>query len=276
MSRPSDTDIYSQAGDWLVGTARRNPEALLLLAAGAALLMRSGRQRPPAPGYTGEAERAPSYASQPNHGAEAMRRTARQAGETVAGYAADMRNQVVDTASGYAAAVTDFAADAGRTVSESSQRFARQAQSTMEGTVDRVLRNQPLAVAAAGLAAGALVAATFPTTEIESRTLGGAHEALTDAVDKARETVVTAASKAGERLKSAAEERGLTAEGLKDLAGEVADTFTESVGHPGTEGTRTVADSPATADFGGSETGAEKGSATKSWATVGSGGGPKR
>ena len=40
MSRyPTDTSF--QAGDWLAGAARRNPEALLLLAAGACLLMRS-------------------------------------------------------------------------------------------------------------------------------------------------------------------------------------------------------------------------------------------
>ena len=28
MSRYSNTDTYSQAGDWLAGAARRNPEAL--------------------------------------------------------------------------------------------------------------------------------------------------------------------------------------------------------------------------------------------------------
>jgi hypothetical protein len=42
MNRHPDSDTYSQAGEWLVGTARRNPEALLLLAAGCALLMRRG------------------------------------------------------------------------------------------------------------------------------------------------------------------------------------------------------------------------------------------
>jgi hypothetical protein len=38
-----------------------------------------------------------------------------------------------------------------------------------------------------------------------------------------------AAGKAGERLKSAAEERGLTSEGLKEVAGEVADTFKDAM-----------------------------------------------
>jgi len=42
----SETETYSQAGAWLMGTARRNPEALLLLAAGCCLLMRSAAARP--------------------------------------------------------------------------------------------------------------------------------------------------------------------------------------------------------------------------------------
>jgi hypothetical protein len=69
-----------------------------------------------------------------------------------------------------------------------------------------VLRDQPLAVAMAGLAAGAAVAAVFPSTGIEDRTFGGAREALTEAAGKAGERVVEAAGKAGERLKSAAED----------------------------------------------------------------------
>src|SRR3712207_2055958 len=41
-SSSGDWDAYRRPGDWLVGTARRNPEAFLVLAAGLALLMRSG------------------------------------------------------------------------------------------------------------------------------------------------------------------------------------------------------------------------------------------
>ena len=40
MTDYSATQTYTQAGDWLLGTARRNPEALLLVAAGCCLLMR--------------------------------------------------------------------------------------------------------------------------------------------------------------------------------------------------------------------------------------------
>jgi hypothetical protein len=33
-------DVYERARQWLIGTAKRNPEALLVLAASCALLMR--------------------------------------------------------------------------------------------------------------------------------------------------------------------------------------------------------------------------------------------
>ena len=257
MSRQSEMDTYSQAGEWLMGTARRNPEALLLLAAGCALLMRSksDSRRTSTPSSYGEDKRS-SFSSMKAPGREGFTGTTQKAAD----YAANMKDRVAETASEYADTVSDFADDARRTVTEISERFARQAQTTMQNTMDRVLRNQPLAVAAAGLAAGALVAAAFPSTDMEKRALGGAHEALTDAADKATKTVVSAASKAGERLMSAAEERGLTSQGLRDVAGEVADTFTEAVGTKSgaDQRTRMVPDSPATADFGMSELGSEK------------------
>jgi hypothetical protein len=42
MTRYSDTDALSQAGDRPLGAARRHPEALLLLAAGCCLLIIHG------------------------------------------------------------------------------------------------------------------------------------------------------------------------------------------------------------------------------------------
>jgi hypothetical protein len=59
-----------------------------------------------------------------------------------------------------------------------------------------------------------------------------------------------AAGKAGERLKSAAEERGLTSEGLKEVAGEVVDTFKDAVS--GESGNRSGASAGSSAAPGGS------------------------
>jgi hypothetical protein len=248
MNLHPEKDTYAQAGDWLMGTARRNPEALLLLAAGCVLLMRGTGASSSKAGSHGRQERSdfapPSTSSR---GQSNARQGLSRAVESAADYASDIKDQVSDTASGYAETVSEFAGEAGRRVSEQSERFARQAQSTMQSTMTRVLRDQPLVVAAVGLAAGAAVAAAFPATDVENRTLGGARDALTDAASKVGENVMQAASKAGERLKSAAQERGLTPDGLKELAGEVADTFADGVSGKSGErsGPPTVKDSPS-------------------------------
>jgi len=237
MSRYPETDTSFQAGDWLAGAARRNPEALLLLAAGACLLMRSRgssssrspvRSQYPAIDH-GQPSGSGRIASNASRTASDVREGVSRAADSVADYASDIKERVSDTASAYADSISEFAQDARRTVSERSSRLGRQAQSTLQDGVERVLREQPLAVAVAGLAAGAAVAAFFPSTEVEGRTLGGAREALTGAAGKAGEMVMDAAEKAKERLQTAAEERGFSSAGLQGLASDVAESFTGAV-----------------------------------------------
>ena len=222
MSRyPTDTSF--QAGDWLAGAARRNPEALLLLAAGACLLMRSrgsSSSRSPARSQYrdidhGQQAGSGRTSSSAGRTASNLREGISRAADSAADYASDIKERVSDTASAYADSISEFAQDTTRAVSERSSRLGRQAQSTLQDGVERVLRDQPLAVAVAGLAAGAAVAALFPSTEVEGRTLGGAREALTGAAGKAGEMVMDAAEKAKERLQSAAEERGFSSPAFK-------------------------------------------------------------
>jgi hypothetical protein len=52
---------------------------------------------------------------------------------------------------------------------------------------------------------------------------------LSSAAERVGDQLRQATVKAGEKLKSAAEERGLHPEGLKEVAGEVADTFKASM-----------------------------------------------
>jgi hypothetical protein len=254
MSSYSERDTYSQTGDWLFGTVRRNPEALLLMAAGCCLMMRSRSSsrtsvRPvyerdewgyPTRRASSQVRGASESAREGLSRATAASDTARSAGEytsqakdritdTASDYASQMKERISDTASDYADSVSDFAGEARRAVTERSATLSRQTQAILQLSMQRVLREQPLAVAVAGLAAGAAVAALFPSTEIEDRALGGAHEQLKDAAEKAGERVMEAAGKAGERLKSAAEERGLTSEGLKEMAGEVGGTFKDAI-----------------------------------------------
>lgn len=214
--------------DWLVGAVKSNPEGLLLLAAGCALLLRS----------SGSSERgyytrsAGSYQSSHSHDggrqksmASGVADSVSQAADSARGYASDLGKTVSDKASAYASTVGDYADEARRTVVDQSERLVEQARSTMQVTINRVLQEQPLALAIAGLAAGAAVAAAFPATSVERQTLGPAGEKLSEAASNVGQSLSQAASKAGAKLMDIAEERGLNAEGLKEVAGDVAGTF---------------------------------------------------
>jgi hypothetical protein len=241
MSSYSDRATYSQASDWVLGAVRRNPEAVLLLAASCCLLMRSGSSQSASRvshrqedwGYEPGSSRASSDlrrgSASAREGLSSAAESASDAVKSASDYASQVKERVSQTSSSYADSVVEFADDARRTVSEHSARLKRQAQSTLQSTLQRVLREQPLALGLAGLAAGAAVAAVLPSTDMEDRALGGTHEKLKDAAEKTGTRLMDAAGKAGERLKSSAEERGLTSKGLKDLAGEVTDTFTSAV-----------------------------------------------
>jgi hypothetical protein len=186
MSKYSNVHSYSQAGDWLIGAARSNPEALLFLAAGCALLMRTRRNS--------LLRSAIQQQASPSHAAPAL----------------NIGNKVSEMAGEYAESVSGFVQEASRNIAQQSDRFRRQAQATVEEGTKRLLREQPLAVALLGLAAGAAIGAAFPRSELENRTFGPARDALT-----------RAASKAGENLMGAAADRLETgaAEAVKNVVG---------------------------------------------------------
>jgi hypothetical protein len=246
MSRYTDTN----AGDWLIGTVKRNPEALLVLAAGCALLLRNARSSPARvsrqprydedywgqnqqgrredswrEGLSRASETAKDYAAEvSDRVSDSWREGLSRASETAKDYAAEVSDRVSDTASSYASAASRYAQEGGRAMSEQASRLTSQAQSTA-----RQLSEQPLVVAAFGLAAGAALAALLPSTEIEERALGPAREAIADAAGKTGENLKQAAGEVGERLKQSAAERGLSSEGVKDMAREAAQAFTSTV-----------------------------------------------
>jgi len=220
QSRP----FVGDSGEWILNAIKRNPEGLLLLAAGAVLMLRSGATRSPRNAFQDNSD-GPAVGAQV---ADALSDTARRATNAASSYAAaatDTARQTMDTAKSYASSAGDYAEQATRKVGEQSDRLIRQTKSMTRG----VLQNQPLAILAAGLAAGAALAAAFPATELEKETLGPVGEQASKAAAHVGEQLKQATMKAGEKLKSAAEERGLHTEGFKEVAGEVADTFKASM-----------------------------------------------
>ena len=213
-------------GEWMLNAIKRNPEGLLLLAAGAVLMLRTGARA------SGAAQSMAAAYGQPETFPGAVRRTFDAA--------SDAARQTVDTASSYASAASDYADKARRVVGEQSERISRQTQSAASS----ILQNQPLAIVMAGIAAGAAIAAAFPPTELERDTLGPIGSEMSKAADRFGEHLKEATTKAGETLKTAADERGLNPEGLREVAGEVADTFTSSIkgsGEPGTNSKESTA-----------------------------------
>jgi hypothetical protein len=242
MSRQTQTSNFA-TGDWLIGAVKKHPEGLLLLAAGCALLLRSsgssarttGRQQQPH-GSDGRLEPEGSASDRQVPGDWKLGEGLSHAAESAQGYASRVTDKVSEAASAYASSAADYASsaaghaagyvgDARRAVSEQSGRIARQAQSTLQDSINRVVQEQPFAVALAGLAAGAALAAAFPATDIEKRTLGPAGERMAEAAEQFRERLREGAAKAGEQLTAAAEERGLNADGIKEVAREAAGAF---------------------------------------------------
>jgi hypothetical protein len=229
--------MYSRTSDWLMDAARRKPEALLLLAAGCALLMRTGRRpgdsAPPraAMGDQGHDGREPTRATSMPSRPSRLREGFNEAAETAADYAGDLRDKVTDAASGYAATVadtvSDYADNARRNLSAGSDRVMSQAHTTYQ-TASEAIREQPIMIAALGLVAGAAVAALLPATEVERRTLGVARDAIAEVAGKTGETLIEAAGEAGDRLKEGAAKRGVDSEGLKELVRDVGGTFTSA------------------------------------------------
>jgi len=211
--------ISDQTGDWLLDTVQRKPEALLLIAAGCALLMRSGGS------LTGIWSARVSSSPAPSQNRAVM---AEQGG--IAESASSYASKVSDTVSEYSDAarqtVSNYAEGAKRGISDSSDWLRTQAESTYR-TASEALRDQPILVAGLGLAAGAALAAFFPTTEVERR----AGAVLATKASEVGDQVLAAAERAGERardtVKEAVAERVL-APAVKEVVGEVVGIATGS------------------------------------------------
>jgi hypothetical protein len=259
---------YMDAGDWLMSTARRNPEAILVLAAGLALLMRGGsRSRRAYPveenrrasmdvyregeyEEEGRALRSPIRAvrSRLSGVAETAGEYASGVTERVYETAADVTGRVYETAGSYASAVSEYADAGRRRLSRQASRAGRQAY-RMGNQAGEMLHEQPLAVAALGLAAGAAVAAFLPRVEMEERALRPARDALADAAGRAVESVKEAATDAGRRLQDRAADLGAAA--LKDAARGAVQSFASGASGSSDQPTTRVGGSGPSAGGGG-------------------------
>lgn len=169
-------------------------------------------------GPTGYDTRRVPY-TRPEYESGGVGDTAGRAAGQVQSAVTDAANRVQDTAGQAAGQVQSAAAETAATVGDTVGQAASQAQSAAQGLVagtqqqarqaqtqfQRLLRENPLAVGAVGLAVGAAVGLIIPETPQESQLLGGARDTL---VDKAAGTAQDTLQKVGsvaQRAESAAE-----------------------------------------------------------------------
>ena len=230
---------------WLVTKVKRNPEAFLVLAAGCALLLRTGGSASRGTGdrsngrwndddrWDAMQERTTSAAGNAATGfQDRVKGTASAVSQKASDYAAALSDQagaMSDRATGYVTSLSDQASDWGRGVADGTARISARARSSMQDGLGRMVKDQPFAVAALGVAMGAAVAAFLPPTQAERDVLQPLGDAAADAVGAGLEQVKAAASATGEQLKDAAQQRGLSAEGMKDMAREATQTFTDKL-----------------------------------------------
>jgi hypothetical protein len=239
----------SNEDSWLVTKVKRNPEAFLVLAAGCALLLRAGgpvsrgTSTHPNGRWNDEdrwdAMREGTTATAGNAATglqDRVKGTASAVSQKASEYAAalsDHAGAISDRATGYVSSLSDQASDWGRGVADGTARISTRARSSMQDGVGRMVKEQPFAVAALGVAVGAAVAAFLPPTRAERDVLQPLGNAAADAVGAGLEQVKAAASATGEQLKDAAQQRGLNAEGIKNMAREATQTFTDKLSGSG-------------------------------------------
>jgi hypothetical protein len=231
--------------NWLVTKVKQNPEAFLVLAAGCALLL-----RPAGAGRRGTGD-FPNDRRSDESRLDTIRDRTTAAARNVA---TDLQDRVKDTAStvsqkasdyatalsdkagamseqatGYVTSLSDQASDWGRSVADETARMGTRVRSSTQDGIGRMVKEQPLAVAALGIAAGAAIAALLPPTRAERDALRPLGDAAKDAVAARLAQVKDAASATEEQLKDAAQRRGLSAEGIKDMAREATQTFADKI-----------------------------------------------
>ncbi|WP_420454269.1 DUF3618 domain-containing protein [Rubrivirga sp.] len=144
----------------------------------------------------------------------------------------DKASNVADRATDALGGATGAAGDHARGAGHQLQRFERRAESWL----DRQMQQNPLAVGAVALAAGALVGLSVPETDAEDRLMGEQAQA-------ARQRLSSAASTATERVTSAAQDVADQAADKAKSVGKEAEAKAKEVGDKAEDRVDTVADS---------------------------------
>ncbi|HEX4769015.1 MAG TPA: hypothetical protein VH414_22350 [Lichenihabitans sp.] len=212
----------STLADGLYGLARQNPLPALLIGAGCALFMGLGARKALKSDGVLEHEPADAMMSlQPRFrglaaGSNAVHTSA--AGEARSGGGVWQR-PIDESANEISSKARGNMSRLSKSMAQSRRRVASQ--------LPGVLHEQPLILAALGVAVGAAIGAALPTTSTEDEWMGGtsasvrhaAEDVARDEIDELR----SVASRAADNYKQAASDHGLSVENLSGLARDIGD-----------------------------------------------------
>jgi ElaB/YqjD/DUF883 family membrane-anchored ribosome-binding protein len=215
----------------LAGAARAQPAGLLLLVAGTSLLL-SG-MRPPSREAARRARTAVRKIAQGDFSPVADSASEMMSG--VRDQVGDLGNKASELARSYTESLSGVADDAQQALRDRSQQFADTARSSAQSSVSFVLEDQPLLLAAIGLAAGATLGAILPSTPQENRLMGETRDKVAELASEAAKQKIDelgdAAGEAADRLKNAVKERvAASTEDLGDVAKDVVEPFANVAG----------------------------------------------
>jgi hypothetical protein len=166
------------------------------------------------------------------HAAETISQVAggvREASATIAEHGTRTAGQAADAVASAYDATTNAASRAGDTLSNAATRAAHAMQETgtkwgsaVQQSIGELFERQPLLLGAVGIAIGAGIGASIPTSEAENKVMGGASDFVRDAVSEKAAQVKEMADAAVHEAKA----QGLTPE----AAGEALRAISDKVG----------------------------------------------
>jgi ElaB/YqjD/DUF883 family membrane-anchored ribosome-binding protein len=246
----------------LFGLLKSIPVPIMLIGAGLWLSKhKSDAGNGFAQGLTGKvsdavAEQASSIGGRARDAQAALTSGAERVTDKVRATANDIRDKVVEAGQTVTDTVTDAAAGAADRLSATAadlqtkaSNLARQSSTAFQDLIER----NPLAVAGAGLALGAFIAASLPPSEAENRMMGPSSDGLKDkALDAVSQGVARAKDAAAgvvDDVAAAASREGLDAQGIGKAVQGLAEGVKSVVDRGVTTALGASAAAPAHTDF---------------------------
>lgn len=199
-------------GTSVVRTVRRNPLPVTLIGLGVGMLLLR-RRRTHAVRYVDNYETDLGYEAAWPERRRGEKGVVTRAQSAVSDFVGGAQETVSNAASGAWDSVSNLAGQAGEQASNLGGRIQEGAR-RVQDQYERSLQENPLAVGAVALAAGAAVGLMLPSTRVEDRLMGETRENLTQkAEEAARDTfgkLQHVAGEAGRAARKEAEYQGLT------------------------------------------------------------------